>query len=263
MGICHIYVVGVSHKRPVVGLSVMLAETFASGAGYPLSLILFVGGTMLRPTDALPTYLRDYREMRHSHDHDLLGVFRAVRDLIGFQRVVYPGSYVHLTPSLVFPCVCYVDSVKGFGAAMQSGDLRVWLDAHKEYTEQVEVTAVEAAYDRIPSTLLAGFGLMISLNAGAISQECKPLLAAGAHLLANDGHYDAARAHVDADYTLVAALSADGAVETGEEALRGYFVSRQGQPLTHEMPVENAQRSPSKARYKMARTADVFLFRFK
>ena len=93
---------------------------------------------MLRPTDALPTYVRDYREMRHSHDHDLLGVFRAVRDLIGFQRVVYPGSYVHLTPSLVFPCVCYVDSAKGFGAAMQSGDLRVWLDAHKEYTEQVD-----------------------------------------------------------------------------------------------------------------------------
>ena len=75
---------------------------------------------MLRPTDALPTYLRDYREMRHSHDHDLLGVFRAVRRLIGAPRAVYPGSYVHLTPSLVFPRVCYVDSVKGFGAAMQS-----------------------------------------------------------------------------------------------------------------------------------------------
>ena len=241
----------------------MLEETFASSAGYPLSLILFVGCTMLRPTDALPTYLRDYREMRHSHDHDLLGVFRAVRDLIGVQRVVYPGSYVHLTPSLVFPRVCYVDSVKGFGAAMQSLDLPAWLDAHKEYAEQVEVTAVEAAYDRIPSTLLAGFGLMISLNAGSVSEECKPLLAASAHLLANDGHYDAARAHVDADYTLVAALSADGAVETGEEALRGHFVSKQGQPLTREMLAENAQRSPSKARYKMARAADAFLFRFK
>ena len=36
---------------------------------------------------------------------------------------VYPGSYVHLTPSLVFPRVCYVDSVKGFGAAMHSGDV--------------------------------------------------------------------------------------------------------------------------------------------
>ena len=33
--------------------------------------------------------------------------------------------------------------------------------------------------------------------------------------------------------------------------------------LTREMLVENAQRSPSKARYKMVRTADAFLFRFK
>ena len=216
---------------------------------------------MLRPTDALPTYLRDYRGTRHGHD--LPGVFRAARDLIGSQRVVYPGSYVHLTPSLVFPSVCYVDSVKGFGVAMQSDDLVPWLNAHKEYAEPAEVTAIETTYSRIPSTLLAGFGLMISLNAGAISQECKPLLAPGAHLLANDGHYDAARAHVDADYTLVAALSADGASETGEEALRGYFVSKQGLPLTREMLAENAQRSPSKARHKMARAADAFLFRFK
>ena len=216
---------------------------------------------MLRPTDALPTYLRDYREMRHCHD--LLGMFRSVRDLIGVQRVVYPGSYVHLTPSLVFPRVCYVDSVKGFGAAMQSEDLVPWLDAHKEYAAPVELTAIETAYNRIPSTLLAGFALMISLNAGAISQECKPLLSPGAHLLANDGHYDAARSHLDADYTLVAALNADGSYETGEEALRGYFVSKQGQPLTREMLAENAQRPPSKARYKMARAANAFLFRFK
>ena len=216
---------------------------------------------MLRPTDALPKYLRDFRDS--PHNLDLLGVFSAVRDLIGVQRVVYPGSYVHLTPSLVFPHVCYVDSVKGFGAAMQSGDVVPWLDAHKEYSDPVELTAIETAYNRIPSTLHAGFGLMISLNAGAISQECKSLLSPGAHLLANDGHYDAARAHVDADYTLVAAFSADGACEMGEEALRAYFISKQGQPLTREMLAENEQRSPSKARHKMAQAADAFLFRFK
>ena len=218
---------------------------------------------MLRPTDALPTYLRDYLGARHNHDHDLLGVFRAVRRLIDVPRVVYPGSYVHLTPSLVFPYVCYVDSVKGFGAAMQSGDLTAWLEAHKEYTEPVVVAAIEAPYDRVLSPLHAGFDLMVSLNAGAISQACKPLLAPGAHLLANDGHYDAARAQVDADYTLVAALAADGAVETSKEALRGYFVTKRGEPLTREMLIENEQRSPSKARHSMARTGDAFLFRFK
>ena len=218
---------------------------------------------MLRPTDALPTYLRDYREVRHNRDHDLLGVFRAVRRLIGAPRAVYPGSYVHLTPSLVFPRVCYVDSVKGFGAAMQSDDLIAWLDAHKEYAEPAGVAAIETDYDRIPPTLFAEFGLMISLNAGAISQACKRLLIPGAHLLANDGHYDAARAQVDGDYTLVAVLGADGAIETSEEDLREYFVTKQGQLLTREMLADNELRAPSRGRHKMARTADAFLFRFK
>ena len=63
---------------------------------------------MLRRTGALPTYLREYRETGHSRHHDLLAVFRAVRHLIGVKRVVYPGSYVHLTPSLVFPHVYYI-----------------------------------------------------------------------------------------------------------------------------------------------------------
>ncbi len=218
---------------------------------------------MLRPTDALPTYLRDYRETRHSHDHDLLGVFRAVRRLIDAPRAVYPGSYVHLTPSLVFPRVCYVDSVKGFGAAMQSCDLIAWLEAHMEYAEPAGVSAIETDYDRIPPALFAEFGLMISLNAGAISQECKRLLIPGAHLLANDGHYDAARAQVDGDYTLVAVLGGDGAIQTREEDLREYFVAKQGQPLTREMLADNERRAPSRGRHKMARTADAFLFRFK
>ena len=214
---------------------------------------------MLRSTDVLPTYIRDYRESPHGHN--LHGVFRAVRDLIGVQHVVYPGSYVHLTPSLVFPHVCYVDSVKGFGAAMQSSDVLPWLVAHKEYPEPVELTAIETTYDQIPPSLLASFGLMVSLNAGAISQACKRQLVPGAHLLVNDGHYDAARAHVDADYTLVAAFSADGSCELDEDSLRGYFVSKKGQTLTREMLAENEQRAPSRARHKMAREAEAFLFR--
>ncbi len=66
---------------------------------------------MLRRTSALPTYLREYRETGHSRHNDLLAVFRAVRHLIGVQRVVYPGSYVHLTPSLVFRmCATWIRS---------------------------------------------------------------------------------------------------------------------------------------------------------
>ena len=260
MGSCNAYPED-SQIQHVIGYSTMTELTFMFGTGYRPFLILLIGDTLLRSTDALPTYIRDYRESPHAHD--LHAVFRAVRDLIGVQRVVYPGSYVHLTPSLVFPHVCYVDSIKGFGAAMQSSDVLSWLDAHREYPAPVELAAIETTYDRIPPSLLASFGLMVSLNAGAISQSCKPQLSPGAHLLVNDGHYDAARAHVDADYTLVAAFSADGSCELDENVLREYFVSRKGQSLTREMLAENEQRAPSRARHKMAREADAFLFRFR
>ena len=144
---------------------------------------------------------------------------------------------------------------------MQCSDLAAWLEAHKQYTEPVAITAIEKRLYR-DSVSADGWVRPDGLS-GPVSQECKPLLAAGGHLLANDGHYDAARAQMDNDYTLVAALNGEGAVEADDEELRAYFVSKQGQPLTHEMLTENQQRPPSRARYKMARTADAYLFRFK
>ena len=52
---------------------------------------------------------------------------------------------------------------------MRPDDLGIWFDAHKECTSSAVITALETADGRIPSTLFAGFCLMISLDAGAIS----------------------------------------------------------------------------------------------
>lgn len=169
---------------------------------------------------------------------------RAVREFIAVRRVIYPGNYLHQTPSLVLPRVCNVDSVKGIGAAMQPDDPGIWLDAHKEYTSSTVIMALETAYGRIPSTLFAGFGLMTSLNAGAISHEGKWMLAPGADLPSNARRHDSSRANVGVDSTLVAAFDADGIVEDGQESLREYIVTKQGPPLPRAMSTDSNYKKP-------------------
>ena len=55
--------------------------------------------------------LRTYEDYEESRG-DLSGMFSALADDFAIERVLYPGSYVHLTPSFVFPTVVYVDTDK-------------------------------------------------------------------------------------------------------------------------------------------------------
>ena len=110
----------------------------------------------MRAKQALDTYLADYR---HKHDglHDLLWAFRLVEENFDCRRALYPGSYLHVTPSLVFPEVCYVDSVKGIGAALASPELLEYVSTHKEYLEDVCIRCYEEDYTSFDSEPRSSF----------------------------------------------------------------------------------------------------------
>lgn len=208
----------------------------------------------LRRKQPLDTYLADYR-LKDSGPHDLLWAFRLVEENFGCRRVLYPGSYLHVTPSQVFPEVCYVDSVKGIAAALASPDLLEYVRAHRNHSEDARIRCYEEDYTSFTDEPHASFDLLISLNAGFISQTCRSFLKPGGLLLANNGHYDAARAHVDPGYRLIGALDGgsllldsshpDLRICTGDE----HFRTAKGEALTLEMVEADAKRPPSRARF--------------
>ena len=219
----------------------------------------------MRPRRALETYLSNYRD-KHDGNHDLLWAFRLVAENFGCRRVLYPGSHLHITPSLVFPEVCYVDSVKGIGSAMTDQALLEYVAAHKDYQERAIIRCCEEDYrtlrlaqDGEPG---GSFDLLISLNAGFISQHCGRFLRVGGYLLVNNGHYDASRAYVDTRYQLVGALEGGSLnLETSQPGLSPYFRTARGEKLTLAMVESEAERPPSKARFRPLREADAYLFR--
>lgn len=214
----------------------------------------------MRPKQALETYLADYR-LKDDGFHDLLWAFRLVEAKFGCRRALYPGGYLHVTPSLVFPEVCYVDSVKGIGAALASPELLEYVRAHKDYPEDVCIRCYEEDYASFDSEPRCSFDLLISLNAGFISQACQHFLKPGGYLLANNGHYDANRAFVDPNYQFVAGLE-DGELnlQTLQPEDSPYFRTAKGESLTLAMVESDAERPPSKARFRPLRKADAYLF---
>ena len=167
-----------------------------------------------------------------------------------------------LRPLLFFPQVSYVDSLTGIADTLTDPNLRGYVDDNRNYQETPEIRCYQQDYRTFTSEPEASFDLLISLNAGFISQACKRFLPSGGLLLVNDEHYDARRAFVDSDYVFSAAFAGKNLrMETSEAKLASYFKTARGTPLTPEMVASDAPRPPSRARFKPAKSANVYLFR--
>ncbi len=215
----------------------------------------------MRMSDPLGAYKSRYLNGPGSDD-GLRSVFRKIRDDFHVRRVLYPGSYLHITPSLYFPYVCYVDSLAGFADALADPNLRRYVEDHREYPETPAIGCYQLDYRTFTCEPEGSFDLLISLNAGLISRACKRFLRSGGLLLVNDEHYDARRAFVDPDYHLCAVFAGeDLSMETSESELAAFFRTARGTPLTLEMVESDVPRPPSRARFKSACSAPVYLFR--
>ncbi len=216
--------------------------------------------TRMRPRQALDIYLADYKD-RQGGTLDLMEVFQQVRDSFGVTRALYPGSYVHVTPSLVFPQVIYVDSLKGISEAFADSRLLEYINSHKNYRGEAFIKCYQQDYESWNAEPEESFDLLISLNAGFISQAAKRFLRPSGLLLINDGHYDARRAYTDPDYRLLGGFSGeDFRLDTSEDSLSAYFKTVSGIPLTLEMVEADAKRPPSKARFSPAVSPEAYLF---
>jgi hypothetical protein len=171
------------------------------------------------------------------HQGDRLRLFTAVAGAVDATRVLYPGSFVDIAPSFVFPSVTYVD-------VDRRAD-RFFADA--DGTD--EIIAANVADDRPRSVTFLNrdyrddldlqehsFDLLISLYAGFISEHCTRYLRVGGRLLANSSHGDAAMASVDPRYELIAVItSRDDRYRVDATDLDTYLIPKKSQAITAEL----------------------------
>jgi hypothetical protein len=121
--------------------------------------------------------------------------------------VLYPGSFVDIAASFVFPNVVYVDSDRR--AAAFFSDITGVDELVRENGRGFQA----AQWEFLSADYTADIGvedesvdLLVSLYAGFISEEWTRYLKQEGHLLVNSSHGDAALASLDDRYRLVAAV---------------------------------------------------------
>lgn len=175
------------------------------------------------------------------HTDDRVRLFSAIAKIVPqTARVLYPGSYVDIAPSVWFADVTYVDVDKRAATFFdQTEAVAALVAAKREAVDQPDVGAhIEFHHldyqTPVPETD-ESFDLLVSLYAGFISEHCTKHLRVGGTLLVNPSHGDAAMASIDARYELSGVLTS----ENGNYRLRStdldtYLIPKKEQSITVE-----------------------------
>lgn len=204
-----------------------------------------------RVTDQVQAYL-DYEAGQRR-----VGLFEAVARHFGATQAMYPGSWIHIAPSLFVPEVVYVDVDRRCPGFFADPAVDAWLQQHRRYAAPAAFRFHHQDYARPIPEPDDHVDLLISQFAGIVSQRCTRHLRPGGHLLANDSHGDAGVAFLDPRFELVGTFTNDGVGYTfSDDALDAYFVPKGRNPDT---TIEGRIAAGRGQRY--VRIADHYLFR--
>jgi hypothetical protein len=185
---------------------------------------------MVESTDELWT-------RQNRHDGDRVALFRAVAGAIDATRVLYPGSWVDVAASFVWPEVVYVDTdrraARFFADAEGVGRI---VAANDPPTPEPSIEFIGTDFTTPIPLPAEHVDLLISLYAGFVSEHCTHHLRVGGTLLVNSSHGDAAMASIDPRYRLcsVVAKRRSGYVVTDGD-LATFLVPKKPVEVTREL----------------------------
>lgn len=177
-----------------------------------------------------------YKKYNVDKDYTSIGLFRALRDKFDINKVFYPGSFVHITPSLIFSDVTFADSYRNTHRFFESPETGAFIQKAKDYTEPVRFGFYQQDYRKPFAELQDEFDLVISQYAGFVGQAVKRYLKKGGILVCNNSHGDATMASLDPDYTLIAVYrrESDENFHISDKNLESYLIPKSGVPPTIE-----------------------------
>lgn len=188
---------------------------------------------------------RIYREFFVDKGDARLGLFRLLANRFSIRSGLYPGSFVHITPSLVIPRMVYVDTDRRCAPFFRDEQTWPFVNKKKEYESSPSIRFHQADFAEGFDEEKQSFDILISLYAGFVSRYCQEYLRAGGILLANNSHGDAALAYLDRRFEFSGVVKRNGnRFSYSENALDSYFIPK-GKKTFDTETIERTMRGPA------------------
>jgi hypothetical protein len=135
------------------------------------------------------------------------GLFKLISENFSVSKAIYPGSYIHISPSFYFQKVVYIDSDRKAKKFFADNTFKNLISQMKKYKEESEVIFYGQSYTKSIPEPEYSFDLLISQYAGFVSQSCGKFVRKNGYILANNSHGDAGVIYFNPDYALVAVIN--------------------------------------------------------
>ena len=174
-----------------------------------------------------------YEKHHTKKEYTMVGLFREIKIKFNPKKVLYPGCYVHITPSLVFYDVTYIDSFRNTNKFFEDSEVREYINKNKEYKEKTKIKFYHQDYFKEIQEKLDSYDLVISLYGGFVGQAVKKYLKKGGILVCNNSHGDASMASIDPDYELIAVFNrrTDEKFSVSNKNLDKYLIPKNGKKI--------------------------------
>lgn len=157
----------------------------------------------MKSNSAIDLYKKIYSDLQFERT----GLFQAVQEKYNCQHVLYPGSFVHITPSFFFPHVVYIDRDPKAQEFFADRDrVSAYINSRKTYKRSAYFRFIAHDYAVAMPGLDEEFDLLISFYAGGIYPACQNYLKRGGILLTNNHHHEAGEAASQGEFKLVAVV---------------------------------------------------------
>lgn len=176
-----------------------------------------------------------YKHYHIDRDDERVGLFSVLASTFLIQSALYPGSFVHIAPSIVIPKVVYVDSYKKAKPVFDDPSTIAYLKTRKTYEQDAHVRFMHASFTDDLALPEESFDLLISQYAGLVSYHCRRYLRVGGVLVANNSHGDASMAFLDPCYQFIGVVNKrDNQFRLTDTELDKYFIPKNRAQVTKE-----------------------------
>jgi hypothetical protein len=161
----------------------------------------FING--MKTHSPIDLYKKGYVDLRFER----AGLFQVLWEKYSCEQVLYPGCFIHITPSFYFPHVVYVDqhpTTVDFFSNMEQ--IMEYINRKKTYKRSAFIRFLPQDYSEGLLFKQDQFELLISLYAGGVSNACGQYLKPGGYLVTNNFQGDAKDAIADPEFQLLSVI---------------------------------------------------------
>ena len=169
-----------------------------------------------------------YKKFNVKKEYTSIWLFKKIRELYNPQKILYPWCYVHITPSLVFSDVTYVDSFRDTFKFYEDNEVLTFIKKNKDYKIASKIVFHQQSYNSKLPEIEQSFDLIISQYWWFVWHSTKNYLKKWGILACNNSHGDASMASFDPDYKLIAVYNrrSDDKFSISDKDLGEYLIPK-------------------------------------